>query len=315
MNMCPDFFFWTDLPMPPSKSGPSARAAMIPGPGIIRAWDSPHQDLNPKTGFCQMVGWGPNINSSYLGKAYSKTRFSNACSVSTVVDKDQSALPDVALQHCPSSLQANCWPVLSLPGWQLCELGLKPFSNHLQIPLPTHVQQNSLFPAAKNFSNGNAEIKLWQQSPLDLNISTYKSKRKQKSRSSYLCGFQGCEVTCLAAARCTPREERPLFSHWHFVASGWGSGKALLSSAGSQSMVLSPFPVTQDPARAPLTSFGTELEQGWAKSSPSNGRRKGVYANAWVLVGISSLRGSHWAVKLIIFNELGQSWLCYFVTY
>lgn len=88
-------------------------------------------------------------------------------------------------------------------------------------------------------------------------------------------------------------EEWPLFSRWHSVASGWGGGKAFLFSAGSQSMTFSPFPVTQDPTRAPLTWFGTEVEQGWAKSSPSNERRKGVYANAWALVGISSLRGSH----------------------
>lgn len=58
-------------------------------------------------------------------------------------------------------------------------------------------------------------------------------------------------------------------------------------------MTLSPFPLAQGATRAPLTSFGAELEQGWAKPFPSNVRRKGVYGNAWVLVGISSLPGSH----------------------
>lgn len=83
------------------------------------------------------------------------------------------------------------------------------------------------------------------------------------------------------------------FQLLHFDVSGWGSGRALLFSAGSWSMVLSPSPVAPDPTRAPLTSLGTVLEQGWAKSSPANGRRKGVYANTRALVGISILQGSH----------------------
>lgn len=221
-----------------------ARAAMIPGPSIVRAWDSPNKGLNPKTGLCQTVDWGPNINSSYLGKAYSEVWFSNACSVSTLVDRVQSTVPGVALQHGPTSLQANCWPLLSLPGWQPCGLGLKSFSNHLQILLPTCVQQNTTFSLLPKITPVVVQKSSSGNNPLWTLIFPPKKKRKRKqsSRSSYLCGFWGCEVTCLAAARHTHLEEWPLFSCRHFVASGWGSGKALLFGAGSRSMMLSPFP-------------------------------------------------------------------------
>lgn len=137
-----------------------------------------------------------------------------------------------------------------------------------------------------------------------------KMKMKQSSRSCCLWGFQGGKVWCCKAhtlGRTAPFR--------HFVGSRGSGGQALLFSEESWSTALSPFPLAQGPTRAPLTSLGTELEQGWAKPFPSNRRRKGVYGNAWVLVGISSLPGSHRAVKSIIFNELGQSWLCYFVTY
>lgn len=182
MNMCPDSFFWTDLPISPSENGPSARAAMISGSAIVRAWESPRQNLNPKTGLCWTVCWDPNINNSYLGKAYSEIWFSNACSVSTLVDRDQSILPAVAPQHGPSSLQANCWPLLSLPGgscvvwslgWLICRSRFPPlyskmthFSLLSKISLMARQKSSSgnnplwalIFPPEKEKENKEAEV-------------------------------------------------------------------------------------------------------------------------------------------------------------
>lgn len=115
----------------------------------------------------QAVGWGPDINSSYLRKAYSKMRFSNVWCVSTLVDRDQSVLPAVALQHSPSSLHTDCWPLLSPHGWQMRGLSLKPFWNHLLITVPTLVQRNNAFsllpkisPVAMQKSSSGSES-LW----------------------------------------------------------------------------------------------------------------------------------------------------------
>jgi len=145
---------------------------MILGSSIIRARDGPHQGLNPKTGLYQTVGWGPKINSSYLGKAYSETWFSNACSLSNLVNRDKSTLPAVAPRQGPSSLQARstdpflaCLMAAAWAGLEALVESSADLTSH-----PCTAKQH-LFPAAKNFSNGQAEIKLWPQSPLDPNIS------------------------------------------------------------------------------------------------------------------------------------------------
>lgn len=221
--------------------------------------------------------------------------------VSILVDRDQSTPPSCCSSAWSQILVSQLLTLFQPAWWQLCtgRASERVWSRARVIcrpRFPPSYSKTLPLPSCQRFRQRpckNPALEANPSGPQYFHQKKKKGKSKQSSRSSYLCASQACKVPCPAAARGMPWEEWPLFSPWHFVACTWGSSKALLFSAGPRSITFSPFPVTQDPTRGPFTSFGTELEQGWAKSSLLDWRRKGVDASAWALVGISSLQGSH----------------------